>query len=68
MLELILKGVFFLKFLQTTGPNVEIFKHFREKTWESLDLKKYKNGLEDRKVPISVLRQVDDLDDWIKTY
>ena len=66
MLELILKGVFFLKFPHTTGPKVEMFKRFRDKTWSTLDLSKYKNGLEDIQIHNTLSEQVDNLDSWIK--
>lgn len=47
--ELILRCVFEKKMPGTTGPNVPLFKKFRE-AWERIDKMTYKSGLEDEQV------------------
>ena len=44
MFELILRAAFEVKFPGTSGPNVPMFKRFREE-WPNFDLTSYENGL-----------------------
>ena len=44
ILELLLRAAFERKFPNTSGPNVPIFKRFREE-WPNFDLNSYDNGL-----------------------
>jgi len=43
--EVILKSVFDVKFGSTSGPNVVIFKRFKE-YWSKIDTTKFKSGID----------------------
>ncbi|CAG17501.1 hypothetical protein CcBV_30.5 [Bracoviriform congregatae] len=63
--ELILRGVFELKIPTTSGPDVPLFKRFRE-SWGEIDISQYSNGIEDSYVQEKIQNHIDDINHFIQ--
>lgn len=65
ILEIVLSGVFSIKFNKKTGPEVDFFLKFK-KDWPNINQKDYKTGFEDRIVDDYLRSKIKDIDDFTK--
>ncbi|XP_048504680.1 uncharacterized protein LOC125499694 [Athalia rosae] len=63
--ELILRDVFELKIPTTSGPDVPLFKRFRE-NWVEIDTSQYSTGVEDSYVQDKIQNHIDNINDFIQ--
>lgn len=63
--ELILRDVFELKIPTSSGPDVPLFKRFRE-SWVEIDTSQYSTGVEDSYVQDKIQNHIDDINHFIQ--
>ncbi|XP_011877945.1 PREDICTED: uncharacterized protein LOC105567591, partial [Vollenhovia emeryi] len=63
--ELILRDVFELKIPTTSGPDVPLFKKFREH-WAEIDKSQYSTGVEDSYVQDKIQNHIEDINQFIQ--
>lgn len=63
--ELVLRAVFEKKIPSTTGPNVPLFKRFRE-AWPNIDQNQYDTGIENHYVHEIIHDHIDDINAFVQ--
>lgn len=65
--EIVLASIFELLLPGTSGPDVQLFKRFRNK-WNDIDKKKFKIGSTDENIPPELLDKVKDITDFAQNF
>lgn len=63
--ELVLRDVFELKIPTTSGPDVPLFKKFRD-SWTEIDTSQFSTGIEDSYVQNKIQHHIEDINQFIK--